>query len=80
MFRDFTKDSIVWVTRYNPQMYHIQTKIQTAALVAGGSKNFARLMGCGRKHMWPIFKNEMLIYQSKATLDVKILFGKIIHL
>ena len=26
-----------------------------------------------------IFKNEMLIYQSKANLDDKILFGKITH-
>ena len=30
--------------------------------------------------MRPIFKNRMLIYQSKADLDVKILFGKITHL
>ena len=30
--------------------------------------------------MWPIFKTETLIYQSKANLDVKILFGKITHL
>ena len=29
--------------------------------------------------MRPIFKTEMLIYQSKAKLDVKILFGKITH-
>ena len=27
--------------------------------------------------MRPIFKTEMLIYQSKANLDEKILFGKI---
>ena len=29
--------------------------------------------------MCPIFKIKMLIYQSKANLDEKILFGKIIH-
>ena len=31
------------------------------------------------KSIWPIFKTEMLIYQSKANLDEKILFGKITH-
>ena len=31
------------------------------------------------KSMWPIFNNEMLIYQSKANLDEKILFGGITH-
>ena len=30
--------------------------------------------------MRPIFKTEMLIYQSKANLDEKILFGKIANL
>ena len=30
--------------------------------------------------MLPIFKNKMLIYQSKANLDEKILFGKITRL
>ena len=30
--------------------------------------------------MRPIFKTEMLIYQSKATLDQNIFFGKITHL
>ena len=29
--------------------------------------------------MEPIFKNELLIYQSKANLDEQILFDKIIH-
>ena len=29
--------------------------------------------------MRPIFKTEMLIYQSKAKLDEKIWFGKITH-
>ena len=29
--------------------------------------------------MWAIFKTNMLIYQSKANLDKKILFGKITH-
>ena len=30
--------------------------------------------------MWLMFKTEMLMYQSKANLDVKFLFGKITHL
>ena len=30
--------------------------------------------------MWPIFKTEALIYQSNATLDENVLFGKITHL
>ena len=38
------------------------------------------LEGCGIKSMPPIFKVNMLIYQSKATLDVKILLGNIAHL
>ena len=33
----------------------------------------------GIKSMWPLFKTEMLIYQSKANLDEKILFGKLTH-
>ena len=37
------------------------------------------LAGCEIKSMRPIFKTEMLIYQSKANLDEKILFGKITH-
>ena len=31
------------------------------------------------KSMWLIFKTEMLIYLSKADIDVKILFGKVTH-
>ena len=42
-------------------------------------KRFARLEGCKINSMWPIFKTEMLIYQSRANLDVKILW-KINHL
>ena len=41
-------------------------------------KSFIRLVGCGIKSMWPIFKIE--IHQSKANIDVKILVGKITHL
>ena len=39
-----------------------------------------RLAGCGIKSTGPILKTEMLLYQSKANLDLKILFGKITHL
>ena len=38
-----------------------------------------RLEGCDVKRMWPIFKTEILIYQSKANLNEKILFGKITY-
>ena len=32
------------------------------------------------KGTWPIFKTEILIYQLKVNLDVKIMFGEITHL
>ena len=38
-----------------------------------------RLADCETKGMGPIFKTEMLIYQSKTNLDEKILLGKITH-
>ena len=34
-------------------------------------KKFRRLEGCGIESMRPIFKTEMLIYQSKGNLDGK---------
>ena len=40
-------------------------------------KKFAYLASYGIKSMWLIFQTEMLIYQSKAKLDEKILLGKI---
>ena len=42
-------------------------------------KKFKRLAGCYIKSMGPIFKTGLLIYQSKANLDDKILFDKITH-
>ena len=42
-------------------------------------KKFMRLAGYGMKNMRLILKIEMLIYQSKANLEKKILFGKITH-
>ena len=45
-----------------------------------GSKKCMSLGGCGKKRMRPIFETKLLIYQSKANLDVKILFGNITHL
>ena len=42
-------------------------------------KKFRRLEGCGIKSMRPIFKTEMLIYQSKANLYERILFDKTIY-
>ena len=38
-----------------------------------------RLVGCRIKSTWPIFTGIILIYQSKANLHVKILFGKGTH-
>ena len=37
------------------------------------------LTGYRIKSMWPIFKTKMLIFLSRANLDEKILFGKIIR-
>ena len=36
-----------------------------------------RLAGYGITGKWPIFEIKMMICQSKANLDVKILFGRI---
>ena len=47
--------------------------------ILGEPKKILPLAGCGIKSMRPIFKTEMLIYQSKANLDEAILFGKITH-
>ena len=38
-----------------------------------------RLAGSGLKNVWPIFKTKMFIFQSKANLDEKTLFGEITH-
>ena len=50
--------------------------LKSKNLVSGEFKRFA---GYGVKSMWPIFKTKMLIFQSKASLDEKVLFGKITH-
>ena len=42
-------------------------------------KNSTPLAVCGIKCTRLILKTEMLIYQSKANSDVKIVFGKITH-
>ena len=41
---------------------------------------FTRLVGFGTKSVWLVFKTEMLIYQSKANFDEKLLYGKLIDL
>ena len=41
---------------------------------------FMRLERYGIENMWLMFKTKMLIFQSKANLDVRILFGNITHL
>ena len=43
-------------------------------------KKFRLLKGCGIRSMSLIYKTEMFIYQSKVSLDEKILFGSIPHL
>ena len=43
------------------------------------SKKFMCLEGYGIKSMWLIFKSKMLVFQLKASLDEKILFGKITY-
>ena len=43
-------------------------------------KKFSRLARCGIKGTWMIFNTKMLIFKSKADLDEKISFGKMIHL
>ena len=35
-------------------------------------KRFTHLVGCGIKSIWSIFKTKVLIYQSNADLDEKI--------
>ena len=40
---------------------------------------FTRFVGYGIKSMWLVFKTKILIYQSKANLDEKILFGETTH-
>ena len=51
-----------------------------SSLPGESKESFTSLAGCGMESMQLMFKNEMLINQSKANLDEKILFGKIIHL
>ena len=48
----------------------------SALSIPGESKKFIRFVVCGIKVSRPIFKTEMLIFQSKAYLDGNILFGK----
>ena len=43
-------------------------------------KKFTRLAGCKIRSTRLIFKTKMLIYQSKAKLDKKVLFGNITNL
>ena len=67
---------------FDGRMYHnIQRPDRPVKLLLfGESKKFTRLAGYGIKSMRPIFKTKVLIYQSKANLNGKILLGKIKHL
>lgn len=42
-------------------------------------EKLTRLEGCGMKHVYLMFKTNMFVYQSRANLDAKILFFKVIH-
>ena len=44
------------------------------------TENFRCLTGCGIKSSPPMFRTEILIYQSRSNFDLKILFGKVTHL
>ena len=77
--RDFRKSlhlrtGVKSLTRFAGNPAHVNCKCRLS------QKKFARFVGFGIKCIWPIFKTEMLIYQSKINLDEKILFGKITHL
>ena len=49
--------------------------------IPGESKKVPHLLTCGIKGMWPmIIITKMLIDQSKATSDEKIVCGKVTHL
>ena len=41
--------------------------------VSDEQKKLKNLTGCGIESMWPMFKPEILSYQSKANLDVIVL-------
>ena len=57
-----------------PKIFPVKSFFQVS------QKELTGLLGCGIKSMLPIFETAMLIYQSKANLDVNILFGRITHL
>ena len=48
--------------------------------IQGESKKVYAFRSCGIKSMRPIFETKVLIYQSRADLDEKILFGNITRL
>ena len=66
------------ITRQQRKMKCI--KENKGRLQMGEYKKLTRLTGCCIKITQPVFKTEVLIYQSKATIDVK-LSGKLtLHL
>ena len=68
-------------TSTRPTMLSPHQRSTSIDTLPGESKQeFTNLAGNGTKSMLPIFKIEVLIYESKANLDQKILFGKITHL
>ena len=49
------------------------------SVVQGESKQFTHLVDCGRANVMAIFKTEILIYQSKATVGEKFCLTTIIY-
>ena len=54
--------------------------IQYIFIFQSSQEKFTGLAGCGILTMRLMFETQTLICQSKANLDVKILFGNITHL
>ena len=54
-------------------------KKSSAVLYWVSQKKYTPFLGCEIKHMIPMFKTEVLIYELKDNLDEKVLYGKITH-
>ena len=65
----------------NLQKWELYSVSSVSPRMPDEPKKFTRIDDCGIKSMQPIFETKMLIHQSnlKASLDEKILCGKISH-
>ena len=73
MRRRINKHKLVVMTRTG-------IEYSTNIMYLVSQKKFTRLAGYGIISLLPIFKTDMLIYQSKANLHVKIFIRNISHL